>query len=80
MARIVEFTDKGEASEINRHTDVECGYSIARTVDGTFLVLETYGSKDRAIPGKPSQSLLLDEDGAAQLKVIIERAFPALQT
>lgn len=79
MAKIVEFTDKGEIDKINRHTDVECGYSIARTADGAFLVLETYGSKDRAIPGKPSQSLLFDADGAARLKEIIERAFPALR-
>ena len=77
MAKIIEFTDKGEIGKINRHTDVECGYSIARTVDGSFLVLETYGSKDRAVPGKPSQSLLLDEQGAARLREILERAFPA---
>lgn len=79
MAKIVEFTDKGETTQVNPHTEVECGYSIARTVGGSFLVLETYGSKDRAIPGKPSQSLLLDEDGAAHLVEIIGRAFPALR-
>ena len=41
-----------------------------------MLQLETYGSDDRAIPGKVSQVIQLDEAGARELKRIIERAFP----
>jgi hypothetical protein len=40
--------------------------------------LETYGSNSRAIPGKVSQSIELDEAGAAELMSIIGQAFPGL--
>ena len=58
------------------HQPVLCGYN-AVTVEGTpILQLETYGSDDRAMPGKVSQVIQLDEAGARELKAIIERAFP----
>ena len=44
----------------------------------TLLHLETYGSSSRAIPGKVSQSLQLDRDGARQLRDLIDQAFPDL--
>lgn len=43
-----------------------------------YLQLDTFGSTDRQIPGKTSQSIHLNEHSAAQLKDLIEWAFPAI--
>jgi hypothetical protein len=49
-------------------------------VDGrTLLRLETYGSAEREVPGKRSQSLELDEEAAPELIAILKSAFPNLQ-
>jgi hypothetical protein len=43
-----------------------------------YLQLDTFGSTERQIPGKTSQSIQLNERSAAQLKILIERAFPGI--
>lgn len=60
------------------HQPVECGYAAADVGGQRVLQLETYGSRDREMPGKVSQSLQLDEDGARKLKRILEAAFPGI--
>ncbi|MGD9753599.1 MAG: hypothetical protein AB7W59_21605 [Acidimicrobiia bacterium] len=60
------------------HKDVLCGYNAIDVKGQQILQLETYGTDDREMPGKISQSLQLDRDGAAQLKQILERAFPGI--
>ncbi len=57
-------------------------HSVARAevhsfeVDGkTFLQVDTLGKIDREIPGKISQSVQLDIEGARRLKDILERTF-----
>lgn len=66
-------------SQPNFRTEVECGWN-AVSVDGrTLLRLETYGSADREIPGKRSQSLELDEQAARELMTILKRSFPSLR-
>jgi hypothetical protein len=60
------------------HDGVICGYSSTNVGGRRILQLETYGSRDRKMPGKVSQSLQLDEAGARELKQILERAFPDL--
>ncbi|CAL9539037.1 hypothetical protein [Streptomyces sp. enrichment culture] len=58
------------------HGPVTCGYR-AFTIDGRrILQLDTYGSTDRAIPNKISQSIQLDAAGARALIDIITDAFP----
>ena len=60
------------------HGEVLCGYGIA-TVEGRRIIqLETYGSSQRTMPGKVSQSIQLDEVAARDLKRLLERAFPGL--
>ena len=44
-----------------------------------YFVLETYGSNDREMPDKLSQSIQLDEDGAAHLIRILRQQFPNLE-
>jgi hypothetical protein len=77
MALITEFNElQKERNQV--HSVVECGYSIF-DVDGTrYLQLDTFGSTERQIPGKTSQSIQLNERSAAQLKALIERAFPGI--
>lgn len=60
------------------HDDVVCGYAVAHINGRRILQLETYGSADRKIPGKVSQSLQLDTEGARELKRILENSFPGL--
>lgn len=57
---------------------MECGYVVGQTDDRTILHLETYGSSSRAIPGKVSQSIELDE-AASELMTVLRRAFPRLE-
>jgi hypothetical protein len=60
------------------HGEVECGY-LSFTADGkTYLQLDTYGSKHRKIPGKVSQSLQIDGEGARHLMALLRKTFPGL--
>jgi hypothetical protein len=43
-----------------------------------YLQLETYGSDDREQPGKVSQTLQFDAEGARELVRIVKLAFPEL--
>jgi hypothetical protein len=72
MARITKFAQITK-DRVSHHSDVECGYTFM-TYDGEpALLLETYGSSDRAMPGKTSQSLLVDRDCATQLIAILRK-------
>ncbi|MDN5381033.1 hypothetical protein QEP66_02720 [Streptomyces sp. LB8] len=77
MALIKEF--RQVPSDAQRlHGPVTCGYR-AFTVDGQrVLQLDTYGSPERKILGKISQSIQLDAEAARELLKIIEESFPNL--
>lgn len=77
MALIKEF--RSVTSDTERvHGPVICGYRTF-VIDGErFLQLDTYGSSERQIPDKISQSLQLDTDSARELLRIIKGAFPDL--
>jgi hypothetical protein len=77
MALITEFTElHKERSHV--HGPVECGYAVFEH-DGTrYLQLDTYGSGERQIPGKTSQSIQFDATSAAQLKMLIDETFPGI--
>jgi hypothetical protein len=76
MARVRRFTELRSPGTSRLHTEVDCGYRFI-TIGGDILVqLETYGSDDRAIPGKISQSVQLDRAAAIELLSILRRAFP----
>ncbi|OBG64738.1 hypothetical protein [Mycobacterium sp. E3339] len=77
MALISEFQHVG--SDRNAvHKPVLCGWR-SFTVDGqTFLQLDTYGSDERQIPNKVSQSIQLGRDGAATLLKLIQDTFGGL--
>lgn len=77
MARIESF--HGINGDVQRlHGPVACGYR-SFAVDGRVIVqLDTYGSPEREIPNKISQSIQLDVKGARELIGILLEAFPEL--
>ncbi len=55
------------------HGPVDCTYAVFTGDDGKrYLQLDTFGSTNRQIAGKASQSVQFDMDSAAELKRIIE--------
>jgi hypothetical protein len=63
---------------LGRPKTAECGFCKIE-LDGTqYVLLETYGAADRAIPGKVSQSLHLDRERAAELKAVLNSLFPGI--
>ncbi|WP_406436311.1 hypothetical protein OHB00_20255 [Streptomyces sp. NBC_00631] len=77
MALIEKF--ESVTSDIQKmHGPVTCGVR-SFAVDGQrILQLDTYGSADRQIHGKISQSVQLNITGARELIKIIEQVFPEL--
>lgn len=63
---------------IGRPKTTEYGFSSVEIDGEPYLLLETYGASDRAIPGKVSQSLHLDRDRAVELKTLLEQTFPGI--
>ena len=60
------------------HTETECTYSLVKDRDGTkYLQIDTYGSSERKIEGKKSQSIRFAPEAVAELRLIIGRHFPA---
>jgi hypothetical protein len=57
------------------HDEVDCTFSIFEDAGNLYLQLDTYGSRDRQIPGKVSQSIQLDAASAAELRRLLERTF-----
>ena len=74
MALIRRFVARPDARYAYR-TEVECGYTVGEVGGEKILHLETYGSKQRAIPGKVSQSIELDRDAALELVQLIQKTF-----
>ena len=55
------------------HGPVQATYSIFEDDVGTkYLQIDTYGSPDRMLEGKKSQSIQMDEKIMAQLRRILE--------
>lgn len=77
MALIAEFQHV-VSDRISMHKPVLCGWR-SFTVEGkVVLQLDTYGSDERQIPNKVSQSIQLDRQGAATLLQLIRDTFPGL--
>ena len=76
MAFIKSFTEMKPEREA-RHTHVEATWYVGGDRQSRFLQIDTYGSADRKIAGKVSQSIRLDAQAARELRALIDRAFPA---
>lgn len=58
------------------HPEVTCGYSLFVRNGATYLQLDTYGSAERKLLGKTSQSIQFDEDSARRLRELLDDAYP----
>lgn len=79
MARIREFFRTNNSARPHP-TEVECGYQKLLTSTGVLLQLSTYGSDVRASDKKVSQTIQLDQEGAAELLRILLETFPELNS
>ena len=75
MARVVRFTRLPERDRERATTEVSCGYRRSTVQGIPVLHLETYGSQQRQITGKVSQSIEVDEEAARQLIDVIKGVF-----
>jgi hypothetical protein len=62
------------------HQPTECSASIVSRNGERFLQLDTYGSSDRQLKGKVSQSIQISASAAAQVLALIYETFPALRS
>lgn len=75
MARIRELF--GEDRTARAHpTEVDCGWQVVPDTDaGRLLQLNTYGSDDRQIAKKLSQTIQIDRRIAIELMTILRSTF-----
>jgi hypothetical protein len=77
MAIVTRFHEVVK-DRVGRAKPTECGHTVVE-LDGTrYFLLESYGAPDRKKPGKTSQSFHFDRERAAELKRLLERAFPGI--
>lgn len=74
MALVRNFEPK-EMVRNSLHHEISATYSVFGEGDRRVLQIDTYGSEDRQIPGKKSQTLQLDRQGAEALAKIIAKEF-----
>lgn len=79
MAIIREFF-KDTRSSGPHPTEVDCGWQIVSHDGKQLLQLSTYGSDERASVKKVSQTIQLDQRGAAELLLVLQRCFPEIGT
>lgn len=74
MARInLETIQKIEKERNTIHTKVDATYTVFTDGDEKFIQIDTYGSSNREIKGKISQSIQFDRETAKYLlKLFIE--------
>jgi hypothetical protein len=74
MALIKSF-EKKHMDRNSIHDEITATYTVFERDGRIFLQINSYGRTDREIPGKLSQTIQLDQDGARALHGILEREF-----
>lgn len=77
MALITHLT-RFHKERNHAHGAVDCGYTVFEADGERYLQLDTYGSAERQILGKTSQSIQLNAQSAEQLKALIGQTFPGV--
>ncbi len=73
---IVRFMEKIVLERDSTHTEVDCTYSIVIDENGQkYLQIDTYGSKQRQIRGKKSQTIRFAPEAIVQLSKVLQRHF-----
>jgi hypothetical protein len=78
MALIRRFEER--TLEVGRrHQPTDATWTIVRDAAGeTLLQIDTYGSDQRKLQGKSSQTIQLDRAGAEALGGLLRQAFPGV--
>ena len=74
MALIRDFTQK-HMERPSLHDKNEASYSVFERYGRVFLVSDGYGRDAREMPGKKSQTIQLDQEGAEVLFGILKHEF-----
>jgi hypothetical protein len=73
---VVRRLEHSTLGKDTRHSEAECTYSIVHDDGGNrYLQIDTYGSKERRIPGKKSQSIRFAPEAIRQLKDLLAKQF-----
>lgn len=73
---LVHHLQKGYKEKDSIHRSTECSYYIVHNKKGEkFLQLDTYGSAEREIPGKISQTIQFSPEAIEQLRQILATEF-----
>ena len=73
MALVKKFDEK-TIEHPSLHGETSATYSVITNEDGRKLLqIDTYGSENRQIPGKISQSLQFGPEGIEELKKILSK-------
>ena len=74
MALVTKF-EKLDGERTQLHEEVDAKYVVFERDSKGFVQINTYGRPGREIPGKVSQSIQLDRQGAEALVAILRKAF-----
>jgi hypothetical protein len=74
MALVRHFTHKLR-ERYSLHHEIEAGYFAFEKDGKRLLQIDTWGRKSREKPGKQSQTIQLDKDGALELYKILKSNF-----
>jgi hypothetical protein len=73
---IVRRIESRQLESEARHTETECTYSVGEDSNGErYLQIDTYGSLQRKMPGKKSQSIRFAPSAIRELKTILQEHF-----
>lgn len=74
MALIRHF-DRKHMERNSIHDEISASYTVFERDGRRFIQIDSYGRDEREIPGKKSQTIQLDRDGAQQLYRILQNEF-----
>jgi hypothetical protein len=69
---IIRKLEKIILDKDSTHTETDATYAIVQSEGESYLQIDTYGSKDRKMEGKKSQSIRLSNEAIDQLQSIIK--------
>ena len=73
---VVRRLEPNALERATRHSEVNCTYSIVSDPQGhRYFQVDTYGSNERQIPGKKSQSIRFSQEAIEQLKELLNKHF-----
>jgi hypothetical protein len=75
---VVRSLDRLTTSSSRHPTEVEATYQVVRDGGEVLFQLTTYGSPERKLRGKGSQTLQFDRSMAERLVAALREAFPGL--